>query len=393
MFYVSIFERGLSNYLLYDIGIRESTLGYVSSAGAITYIFAPILGIFLTNKFLGVRKALILNSVLTPLLTGVQIIYPQAWFLIICRVSLGLSMGLFWPNCLNLLSQWQKISTLERSKKNFGAFNSSWNFGFIGGLFVGFLWTLFLSDYFAMMIAWIISFSLIPVSFFIKGEEKSENGEETIIYQTEDPLSHLDIKQDLKINPKTPMVIYPILFSWTSIAFLTISKSIFNFSYPILLKDFFPVNTPSFMTYVVQGGLQFMQLGGLTWINSMKVIKRKTASLLSVLLVMMGALAIILVGNIWYISVITAIIGLFLGLIHGTGMKIMLEYGTAKNTTKYSTINEILIGAGFGITPIITGYVVETQIYAIHVFIIILGIFIFFFLLYISRNVKKANNS
>jgi MFS family permease len=144
------------------------------------------------------------------------------------------------------------------------------------------------------------------------------------------------------------------------------------------------------MTYVVQGGMQLMQLGGLTWINSMKVIKRKTASLLSVLLVMMGALAIILAGNIWYISVITAIIGLFLGLIHGTGMKIMLEYGTAKNTTKYSTINEILIGAGFGITPIITGYVVETQIYAIHIFIIILGIFIFFFLLYISRNVKKS---
>jgi heme O synthase-like polyprenyltransferase len=73
-------------------------------------------------------------------------------------------------------------------------------------------------------------------------------------------------------------------------------------------------------------------------------------------------------------------------------MKIMLEYGTAKNTTKYSTINEILIGAGFGITPIITGYVVETQIYAIHVFVIILGIFIFLFLLYISRNVKKDYN-
>ncbi|MHA2185514.1 MAG: MFS transporter [Promethearchaeota archaeon] len=392
LFYVSIFERGLSNYLLYDIGIRESTLGFISSAGAITYIFAPILGIFLTKKFLGVRKALILNSILTPLLTGVQILYPEAWFLIICRVSLGLSMGLFWPNCLNLLSKWQKVSTLERSKKNFGAFNFSWNFGFIGGLLVGFVWTLFLSDYFAMMIAWILSFSLIPVSFFIKGEEKSENGEEPIIYQTEDPLSHLDIEQDLKINPQTPMIIYPILFSWAGIAFLTISKSIFNFGYPILLKDFFPVNTPSFMTYLVQGGMQLMQLGGLTWINSMKIIKRKTASLISVLLVMVGALAIILVGNIWYISVITAVIGLFLGLIHGTGMKIMLEYGTAKNTTKYSTINEILIGAGFGITPIITGYVVETQIYAIHVFVIILGIFIFLFLLYISRNVKKDYN-
>ncbi|MFW9824412.1 MAG: hypothetical protein ACFFE4_15820, partial [Candidatus Thorarchaeota archaeon] len=96
LFYVSIFERALSNYLYLIIGIRPSTLGLISAAGALTYIVAPIFGQFITSKYLGIRKALILNSILTPFLTIVQVFYPEAWFLILCRILGGLNMGLFW---------------------------------------------------------------------------------------------------------------------------------------------------------------------------------------------------------------------------------------------------------------------------------------------------------
>ena len=67
----------------------------------------------------------------------------------------------------------------------------------------------------------------------------------------------------------------------------------------------------------------------------------------------------------------------------------MLEYGTVKNTAKYSTINEILIGMGFGIAPIIAGYIAEVNIYAIFMFIVIFGLVILIFLMYLSRNIKK----
>ncbi|MHA2182668.1 MAG: MFS transporter, partial [Promethearchaeota archaeon] len=112
LFYVSIFERALSNYLLFDIKILPSTLGFISSAGALTYIIAPIIGQMVTKKYFGIRTALIFSSVATPLLTGAQIIFPEPWFLIICRVSSGLTMGFFWPNCLNLLSRWQRTSSI-----------------------------------------------------------------------------------------------------------------------------------------------------------------------------------------------------------------------------------------------------------------------------------------
>ncbi|MFX0034812.1 MAG: MFS transporter [Candidatus Hermodarchaeota archaeon] len=388
LFYVSIFERALQNYLYFDIGIKESVLGFISSAGAISYIFAPILGQFITNKFLGIRKALIINCVLTPILTGFQILIPEAWFLIICRILLGLAMGLFWPNTLSLLSKWQKVSSIEKSKKNFALFNFSWNSGFISGLLIGFLWAFSWSDYNAMLISWLISFLLIPISFFIKSEKDLEISKKIVIYQSEDPLSHLDIEEDLVVNSNTPMIVYPVLYSWIIISFLAISKSIFIFGYPILVKALLSEDY-SYLTYLVQCGLQLMQLIGLTWINSMKIYSRKLASLISIITVAIVAFTIVLLGNIWYISVITAIVGLFLGLIHGVGLKIMLEYGTAENTSKYATINEIIVGMGFGLTPIIAGYAMEVYIYGIHIFLIIFGIIILILLFFLSQNIHK----
>ena len=388
LFYVSIFERALSNYLYYDIGIKASTLGFISSAGALTYIVAPLVGQIITKKYLGIRNALILTSILTPFLTGFQIIYPEAWFLITCRILLGLTMGFFWPNCLNLLSKWQKVSSLEKSKKNFAFFNLSWNSGFIGGLLVGFLWVLTWSDFLAIIISWTLSFLLIPVSFLLKKDKKHDTSKEIVIYQSEDPLSHLDIKEDLIVNSKTPMIVYPVLFSWISIMFLTISKSIFIFGYPILVKALLSDDF-SHLTYLVQCGIQIMQLFGLTWINFMNIYRRKLATLISVVMVAIVAFTFFLLGNIWYISIITAIVGLFLGLIHGVGLKIMLEYGTAENTTKYSTINEIIVGMGFGLTPIIAGYVIEIYLYGIHWFLTFLGPTILIFLILFSRNVKR----
>ncbi|MFX1503520.1 MAG: MFS transporter, partial [Promethearchaeota archaeon] len=301
LFYVSIFERSLFNYLYFVIDMDPSILGFISSAGALSYIVAPIVGQIITNKYVGIRNALILSSIFTPVLTGLQIVYPEAWFLVICRVLLGLTLGLFWPNCLTLLSKWQKVSSLEKSKKNFALFNLSWNSGFISGLVVGFLWALSWSDFLAMIISWLLSFLLIPVSFFIIKEEKPDASKEILIYQSEDPLSHLDLEEDLTINSQTPMIVYPVLFSWFNIVFLTISKSIFIFGYPILVKALLS-DKFSHLTYLVQGGLQFMQLMGLTWINSMKIYSRKLASLISIIAISIISVTMILMGNIWYIS-------------------------------------------------------------------------------------------
>lgn len=385
LIYFSIFERALSNYLYFVVNINESTLGIITSAGAIAYIFAPIIGQLITSK-IGVRNAIILSSLVTPLLAGAQMIYFDPWYLITCRVLLGLALGLFWPNCLNLLSKWQKNSNMERSNKNFRNFNFSWNFGFVFGLLIGYILAFTWNDYITMVISWSLSFLLIPISFFLKKESRTQYLDGASERQLESFTSEENFKVSSDPKSITPMLVYPILFSWLGIIFLNTSRSIFLFSYPVFLKT---LSHPSYLTYLVQAGLQFAQVTGLTWINVMKIYRRKISVLISTIAVIMISTSILFIGNIWYISIITMIVGLFIGLIHGTAMKIMLEYGTAKNTAKYSTINEILVGMGFGITPIIAGYVVEINIYAIFMFIAIFGLLILILLIYLSRNIKK----
>jgi len=381
LFYVSIFERALQNYLLFFIHISPSNLGLVSSAGSIAYIFAPILGQFITSK-LGIRNSLILSCVITPILTGAQILYYEPWFLIMCRIILGLSLGVFWPNCFNLLSRWQKVSNIEKSNKNFKHFNFSWNAGFLLGLLVGYIWAFLWNDYFALIISWGISFLLIPVSFFLTKESKVSSSEQETHIQIDSTISHIEIKEN------HPMIIYPILFSWIGILFLAIAKSNFLFSYQIFLRAISNDSTP---TYLVQFGIQATQLIGLTWINSMKVYNRKISVLISIIFVMLFSSLIIFFDDIWVISILSMSTGLFFGLIHGTAMKIMLEHGTAKSTAKYATINEILVGIGFGLTPIVAGYVAEINIYVMFLFLSILGFIILMFLIYLSRNVKKKS--
>jgi len=182
------------------------------------------------------------------------------------------------------------------------------------------------------------------------------------------------------------MIIYPILFSWIGIIFLATTKSIFVFTYPVFLKLY---SLESHSTYLVQGGMQLAQLIGLTWINVMNIYKRKISVVISYVAIIVIAFSILSVGSIWYIAILFAITGLFFGFIHGTSMKIMLDYGSSKNTARYSTINEIIIGTGFGVTPIISGYVVEVNLYAVFVFIAICGIAFLGAITYLSRKIKR----
>ena len=382
LFYVSIFERALANYLYFAVNINESTLGAISASGAIAYIFAPLLGQQITKK-IGIRNALIISAIATPLLTGAQLIFFEPWYLISCKVILGLVLGLNWPNCFNLLNRWEKVSTPERTKKNLNFFNLSWNFGFIGGLLTGYLWAFVWDDFIAMIISFSISFLLIPFVLFLKEPKIIENVNPHLD-QVVERLSPVKADQDSKVE--TMMMAFPIIFSWVGLVMLSISKSTFLFSYPIFIKAF--DSNLSDLTYLVQAGIQLGQISGLIWINSMKPSKRKISLLLSTIIITLIALSIFIIREILFITILSLATGLFFGLIHGVAMKIMLDYGTAKNTTIYSMINEIVIGIGFGFTPIFAGYLAEVDIYLIFMVVMFFGVVISIFLLSQSRKVK-----
>ena len=384
LFFISIFERAFQNYIFSYKNVSVSMLGIISSVPLIAYILAPILGHLITKK-LGIRNSIVLSAISTPILVGAQMIYFDPVYLIIIRVINGLLLGVFWPNCYNLLSKWQSVSSDAKSNKNFRNFNFSWNIGFISGLLVGFFWAFALDEYFAMTFAFIISFTLPFFSLFLKKESELNHVDESISYKNDEYNPKRNIKSFNKQNSNNKMIAYPILFSWIALVIYAVSKSVFRFSYPVFLKE---SGNPLYFTYLIQLSIQVGQLGGLTWSNSMKIYSRKISVYVSLIMILLSSIAIVLVQDIIYISIISASIGLFIGLIQGTSLKIMIDYGAAKNTKKYSTINEVLKGIGFGLTPIAAGFIAEINIYGVFVFHIIIGASVLIPLLYLSRNIK-----
>ena len=388
LFFISIFERAFQNYIFFYQNVSVGMLGIISSAPLIAYIFGPILGHLITKK-LGIRNSIILSAITTPILIGAQMICFDPFYLIFIRVINGLLLGVFWPNCYNLLSRWQSVSSDDKSNKNFRHFNFSWNLGFISGLLVGYFWAFSLDEYFAMTFAFIISFSLPLFSLFLKKESELNHVDRNFIVKNDDTKLKRNIKPQDQRHSNNKMIAYPILFSWVALLFYAASKSVFRFSYPVFLKA---SGSPSYFTYLIQLSIQVGQLLGLTWSNSMKFHSRKISVFASLIMIFISSIATIIVQNIIYISIITATIGLFIGLIQGTSLKIMIDYSAANNTKKYSTINEILKGIGFGLTPIAAGFIAEINLYGVFIFLIIIGVIVFIALLYLSRNIKLKIN-
>ncbi|MFX1528409.1 MAG: MFS transporter [Promethearchaeota archaeon] len=378
LFSISIFERAFLNYIYFYQNVSESIFGYINSAPAVAYILGPIVGQLITYKF-GVRNSIILSCITTPVILVTQMIYFDPIYLIFIRIISGIQLGIYWPNCYNLLSKWQSVSNEKKSTKNFRTFNFSWNIGFITGLLFGYFWAFSLNEYFTMFLAWMLSFFLIPFAFFIKKDTdlKSSDQNATIFINSEDKLGQ-------KSNNK--MIVFPILFSWLALIGYTMAKSLFRFNYPIFLKAF---GGPSYYAYLIQLAVQIGQLVGLTWTNYMKIHTRKISVLISLTLVILSALLIILFHDLFFISIISATTGLYVGLIQGVSLKIMIDYGAEQNKGKYSTINEVLKGLGFGLLPIAAGYIAELNLYAIFGFIIIFGIGLLIPIIYLSRNIKN----
>jgi MFS family permease len=386
---ISIFDRAFLNYVYFYRNINESTLGFISSATAAAYIFGPLIGHFITSK-LGINNSIILSTIATPLLMGAQMIFFAPWYLIFIRVLNGLLLGVYWPNCYNLLSRWQSVSTPEKSKSNFKNYNYSWNLGFILGLLSGFFLASLLNEYIAMTIAWLLSFLMLPVSFFLKKEsELNHLADVNNNYHEDTEILREKVNHNSNNNSNHRMILYPILFSWLTLLTYTMSKAIVRFSYPVFLKDF---GEPSYYTYLNQLAVQIGQLSGLTLINHIKIYYRKLTVFISIISITIISLTIMLIQDMLYISIISSSIGIFIGFIQGTSLKIMIDYGASRNTKKYSTINEVIKGVGFGLTPILAGFIAEINVYANFLVLLIFGIFSLITLIFLSRNVKKEGN-
>ncbi|MCP4760695.1 MAG: MFS transporter [archaeon] len=387
-FAMSIYSLAFQYYLVQK-GIDPSLVGTIISALPIAYIFGPFLGSIITKK-IGVRQAIILSGCVQFFTIGIQLIFFEPIVLLVARAIEGLAMGLFWPNLFYIISIWQKQLSREQSEKNLRYFNFSWNggliLGFLAGLILQMLWKNYLLS---LIIAYIIYWIALPFSLIVKTGENEANKEKN--------RDEKEQKDNFKLIMKSELIAFPILFSWIGVLMRASTMTFFNNAYPYIIpSELSELGLGYVMTFIQQSAV----LLGITLISNKKPKIQRSAFLLSILFACLYSITIILnsfllvFNQIILVTILFGTFGLFSGTMLGISQKITIDFNEKTNSSKYSTINEIIVGTGFGITPFITGYIIEYwDLYGVFICAIIMAIFTFIVSALLTRNFPEELNN
>jgi MFS family permease len=385
--YISIFALAFKNYLDLQLEWDPSLVGVIISSQPIAYIAAPFLGSLITRKMKNFRYALLISSILSVILLGIEssVFIPEV--LITVRILDGLSNGLLWPNLFRQLSEWQKVSGLHQSERNFKIFNNSWSLGLCAGYLAGFFLVLdpaWGNSLLAMKIGFALTFVNLPICIYYL---KSSRDEQKAYSMNNDDYN-------LEEQPRPPTKTYfPILYSWFGMLIVSVVKSTFNNSY-----QYFIYSEISYFTFIAILVLQLAQIGGINYITPKKPRFKHIRVILSILIITVLSIGSIFISfykdsiGIYagiFQGLIIGTIGFFIGIAHGTSQKIMINFTSKTDSSKYTVINEILVGIGFGITPMITGFLVEIQLSTVFIFLISFNILILIVLSVLSKKVDR----
>ena len=273
-------------------------------------------------------------------------------------------MGLLMPNTMNLLSKWQ-LSNPKKSVQNFKNLNNATYAGFTLGLSVGFVLSFIISNELAVLIVGLfISVFTIPLSFMI---EKTKRIQETHIDKNN---NHMEKRKKAELT-----ILFPIILSWLGTIYVFSSRAFYNFTYPYFYYGNGHEDWIS-MIYLVT---IFQYLGSIFAINfiiSKKIHFKKNSFLIGIIVIFLFSFIVVWNHDTWVISVIIGLSGFFFGIISGISQKIMLDYVSVTGSKIYTIINEVLIGVGFGIMPLISGYLISWDLWGgITVIFVVLSVF------------------
>ncbi|MHA1585252.1 MAG: MFS transporter [Promethearchaeota archaeon] len=380
-FFFALYSLALPNYLIYIHHLSSGLVGTVSSVSSIAYIIGPFIGRKVTKK-LGIRNTLILSHSVSVASIIISITFVNPPTLIICRAADGFMNGFFWPNVLNMLSNWEKhtqsdkgLKKITRKKKVkeidfLKIFNLSWNFGLIGGFIIGYVFvSLTGSDYYALILSAIFASLLIPAALSLERSEKFEIINNRAVVLQDFKLRFKEMPSKIKtttiINastpdlekPKSSLHHVPIMLAWGGILVYASTKSIFKFTLPY----FFQMNDME--SSWVYGVVLFQQISQILALTFIQRVKKKRYSYFISMGLLMGFTVIFMFNpSILLIGLINIAAGFCIGLMQGVTQRIVLDYGKHRNSTKYSMWNEVFSGISFGLAPMIAGFLNEINI-------------------------------
>ena len=370
-YFYAIYGLALPNYLIFDKDWSPSLVGTVSSITAITYILGPFISQY-TTKLLGLKRTLILASFVSYGLLLVPVFVENPIIVIFARSLEGIANGHFWPNAINMITSWEKNQNHEKKTDYLKRFNMTWNLGLILGFLSGYFFVFFVkSDYIAIIYSLVFAVLMIPSAFMLESTTKfSFFDSKPVIYDRKFPTAATNkLLEDTNIpykseNDPDSLRNVPLIMAFGGIILFSSCKSIFKFMSPyFLIRN----DLESYWVYALTFFTQVMQIIGLNLISKFK--KKQNGYLTGVLYITCSAIIMITLPNIYLVSLLMIFGGLMYGLVQGVAQRIVIDYNKHHDSTKYSAVNEIALGIGFGFPPIIGGLLYEVAMSWVFIFL------------------------
>ena len=379
----TIYGLALPNYLIFHEHMQASLVGVIYAIFAVTYIFGPLIARPITEK-IGLRNALILGAIIPVITTSFQLFFFIPIMLIVCRSIEGLALGLFWPNIQMQVSIWQSSSPTERSEGFFRVYGFSWNFGcLLGGIFGLSLVFFSQNDFLGLILGWIALVAIIPFAFLMEHADDNLgfDGHHAIVivnhmgipvmgarpWTVQPVASEPQVRLNHSNGEKQPRTTYDsTVLACVPIGVAVVVqmvhgaiRSMFSFTYPFFL---YSAGWESYWAYLIIFSQLITQMIGINWSGHLSprgkyqwfLIGGFTCLTISILTFSFPEMIVVTVLNI--------VLGFFNGLVYAFGAQVMLAHGKVTGSLKYVTIYEVFSGIGYGVTPLLAGFITDVNL-------------------------------
>ncbi len=359
-------------------GLTPEIIGIIASARALSYLFSPLLFKNVHGK-IGKKNCLFISFIgFIFIQTCFQFSLEPVFAFILLFLD-GMLLGLFWPVLMSSISSISNLESVRENNsmkdklmKNYGI---SWN---LGGIFSYLLGTIILYTISDILI--IFRFTLIYVVvgfiFVLIFEEPKSNMPKEPLELEDKSLNGNSQREHVEFSLFIPLfmiIIYAFLVG--SIGLIYPLKSEF-LEFPLFSNYLFNFIRMTCQTIFIAISITF----------SIKTFKKLIPFLMIVVCLIMLTMG--LNENLILFGILFGIFGIFISFLYTFSFKLVVFRNISKNTSKYSTYFETMIGLSFWLGPLTCGFIAVVNINLAFFFLSILALIGFVFFVSIKHKIK-----
>jgi len=362
-----------------DEGLNPEIIGIITSGTSMAYLVSPL--IFRNvHKKIGMKKAIIIS---TGGFLFTQIVYQISLnpYLVYSMLILdGIVLGLFWPVLMTSVSA---VSSLENYRGNNSKkdklmknYSISWNLGGILSYVLSTIVLFIVSDIILIFRLSLLFCIIIFIAAFIYKEPKNNFEEEIIV----------PIDERIKAFPQREQINFPLFLPLFITAIYGFLISSIGLAYPIKSET---LNFELYTNYMFFFFRMSTQTISISITMDFSIRKLKKIIPWTTLITFLSIFFMGINQDLVVFGVLFCLFGIFVSFMYTLAFKLILFRNIANNTSKYSVYFETLMGVGFFLAPIVSGFIAAWNVDFSFYFSSILTVITLFIILLLGKKVRE----